>query len=144
MQPLVGVLGIEQLLHQLGLEREPVGQRQLAALVHAALDRRDRQRGAGGELVGVLPDLRLGALGVVHGRHQPHLARVLRGVGAAREQQLHRPARADQASEPLSSAVAGEQPERDFRQPQPVRAARREADVTGERDFETAAERVAG
>ena len=43
-QALGRVLGAEQLLHQLGLERQPVVERQLAALVHAALDRGDRQR----------------------------------------------------------------------------------------------------
>ena len=41
--PSSASLDLNSVLHQLGLEREPVGQRQLAALVHAALDRGDRE-----------------------------------------------------------------------------------------------------
>jgi hypothetical protein len=57
MQALVGVLGLEQLLHELGLQREPVGERQFAALVDAPLDRGDRESGAAGEPLCLFSDL---------------------------------------------------------------------------------------
>src|SRR5947209_3763767 len=93
VQPLRGVRGAEQLLHELGFEREAVGQGQLAALVDAALDRGDGERRAGGEPLRILAYLAAGALGVVRVRDKAHLVRLVHAVGPAGQEQLEGAAR---------------------------------------------------
>src|ERR1700733_9700663 len=105
-QALVGVLGPEQRLHQLALEREALVKRLLAALVDAALDGGLRHRGAGGETPRVLANLGLRLTGVVHVSDQAELAGVVGAIGPAGDHELERAGRPDQASETLGSTVA--------------------------------------
>ena len=146
VQPLVGVLGAEQLLHQLGLERQPVVERQLAALVHAALDRGDRQRRA----------------------RRP--ARSAYSRDSSRRRRRRTPARpgpiwlrlldADSVRPVISSSSArdgpisrvsrwvpplpGSSPSVTSGSAEPVAARRWQPDVAGQRDLEPAAQRVPG
>src|ERR1700735_2258897 len=76
--PLECVLGPEQPLHLARLERETVIERQLAALVHAALDRGERERRAGHEALRERPDVLGGLLGFEYAVDDPELERLLR------------------------------------------------------------------
>ena len=70
-----------------GLEREPVAERQLAALVHAALDGRERERRARGQPLGPLAQARL----VAELGHEAPPLRLLGSERAAGQEQVQRP-----------------------------------------------------
>jgi hypothetical protein len=67
--------------------------------------------------------------------HDPALVRFERRERPARDHQVERPAPADQARQPLSSAVTGQEPERHLGRAEPIVAVRREAEVAGKRDL---------
>ena len=88
-----------------------------AALVHAALDRRDRELRPGRQPLGVLARPVL----VDERADEAPRQRLVGPERAAGEQQVHRARGAEQPREPLRAAVAGQQPERDLRRAELVR-----------------------
>src|SRR6266851_2781491 len=72
-----------------------------------------------------------------------HLEALLRVQRLTRQEQFHRLLPPDQARQALGPTVARQQAERDFRDTQPVFALRRKAEISSERDLQTAAQAVA-
>src|SRR5262245_61226365 len=89
-QPLARVVRGEQLLLQLALQRQRLGERQLGARRHGALDPPDRQGSPAGRAEGarVAQDLRLESVRLEQAVDETHRLRVLEREGAARGHQL--------------------------------------------------------
>src|SRR4051812_534853 len=141
-EPLGRVGRLEQAGDALPLAGQCVGDRLLDARVGRELDLADRDRGAGGERLGV----RARALGDLRSREQPvedpEAVRLAGRDRAAGDHQIQRLRHPDDPRQPLRAAVAGQKAERHLRHAELVAAARAEAQVTGQRDLQPAAERV--
>ena len=141
--PIAGVLGAEHLDEELLLERQPVGQPAAEAVVDGPLG-----EGVGGHR-------RLAASSAAHASAAvEHVAvddavdeadaqRLLGADLAAREDQVLRPRRPDEAGQPLRAAAAGDDAEQHLGLAEPGRRAAH-AQVAGQRQLAAAAEGEAG
>src|SRR2546425_4908015 len=134
------VVALEQLLLELALDGERRLEGDLRAGLDRALDATDRLGGAmrRAEALGVLLDLLdelVGGARLPDLVDDPQLERPLEVEGLAGHHQLDRRAFVDEAREPLRSAGAGQNAERDFRQPDLAGALARDPDVGGHRDL---------
>ena len=123
-------------------EREPIVERPLAALVHATLDRSDRHRApAASSRRRTRASSRRGPSNTCATRpsRAPPRARAAPG-----DQELHSPRRPDQPGQPLGAAVARQEPQLHLGRPQEVLVLLGHADVAGQRDLQSAPERVPG
>src|SRR5579875_1800326 len=137
------VLGCEHLVHRRPLDVQALGDRPAEAGVDGPLGERLGEHGARGEPAGEGERLLEQGAVVDHPVDEPHGEGLGSEDVAAGEDELLRARGPDAARQALGAAGPGDDPERHLGQPE-TGAGRGEAQVTGERELEAAAEGVAG
>src|SRR6185436_3896634 len=144
VEPLAGVLALEQLLLELALDGEAALERHLGAGLHRPLDPADRLGGRirRAELAGEVVDLAQEVVALEDVVDDPDLLRLLEVDEPAGDHQVDRQVLADAAGQPLGAAGAGEHAQVDLGQAGLAGALLGNQDVGGHGDLEPAADRV--
>src|SRR6266851_5720145 len=142
-EPLLGVRRLEETDDAAPLQRQRTLERHLEALLRDQLDLADSDRGSARQRTGEGNRLRQQPVRSDQAIDDAEAGRRLRVQRLTRQEQFHRLLPPDQARQALGPTVARQQAERDFRDTQPVFALRRKAEISSERDLQTAAQAVA-
>ena len=137
------VLGAEQAREQRRLQPQAVGEAHVQPVVDGELRRPQRDRRTVDELPGEGDGLGVDVVGRDDLVDQPDLERLRRPHVPAGEDEVLGLGRADQPGEPLGAAGARDDPEQDLRLSD-AGVVPGDAEVRGHREFQPAAERVAG